>query len=96
MTAGAVLFGLAVFAFFVWMVLSSVAEGRVRVRDGSEPETPDESPTVARGTGMLGGDITDAYVAQHALDRARRDGRPADLRDVGAAIGMQQQYRQDG
>lgn len=48
------------------------------------------SQEIAQMTGFMGGDVEDAMIARHALDRAHGDATKSSNRDVATAVSMQQ------
>jgi hypothetical protein len=79
-----IIFAVAVFAFFFWMlVTSSAARSEDDVIDATDARQ------VGNLIGLLGGSVADAAVAQYALRRFEEEhGRKATWRDVGLVGGM--------
>ncbi|MFV0443868.1 MAG: hypothetical protein ACK5Q5_09885 [Planctomycetaceae bacterium] len=88
-----ILLGVAAVSFLFWMIASSRREGPGEQSASAVPAEPAETASrVGTLAGLQGGDITDAVVAKHALNRAGSDGN---VRDVATAVTMQRGYRPD-
>ncbi len=80
-------------AFFFYLCMPDRASKKQRSGEGvsSRTERKARNHQIGGATGLMGGSIEDAVIAQHALKRGHGDETNADIRDVGAATAMQQQ-----
>ena len=76
----------AALAFFVYLL---VLPSRKKTDAKSRAEE------IAHMTGFMGGNVEDAMISRHALDRAKGDATKASNRDVATAVSMQQAQKPD-
>lgn len=73
-------------AFFVYLLV---------LPSRKKTDRKSRSEEIGQMTGFMGGNIEDAMISRHALDRAQGDATNASGRDVATAVSMQQAQKSD-
>lgn len=88
MTIAQAIFAAGALILFVYLIMP--ARKPKEAPQSSRNARKNRSNQVAGMTGFMGGDIEDAMISRHALDRAKGDAGNASTRDVATSVGMQQ------
>lgn len=88
------LIGLAVLAFFFWLLMGGTSSSSGRASSGEgELIDPNDTRQLATLVGMMGGDVADVAIARLAIERFQKEhGRPPTTRDVGILIGLMRNF----
>jgi len=81
-------FAAAFVIFFLYLMLPE--RKKKPVEQSSRNARKNKATQVGRMTGFMGGDIEDALISRHALDRAHGDSANSTNRDVATSVAMQQ------
>jgi hypothetical protein len=89
----------AIVSFVVWCSkqarrASQCSEAR-RASDPAAQARSDQASAIGVATGTTGGSVKDAAVVRFALDRAKNDGHQPNARDIGIALGMENEISQN-
>ena len=77
---------------FFWYLLRAASNRSGRDRTAADTDT-ERSLRTGLGTGLLGGDIEDAAIAEYALRRTPKDPNSSEERDLGTVLGMQRETK---
>src|SRR5690349_2959000 len=89
-----ILFLLGVVTLVFWRARQRNPAVEFDLKDLPKPDDhgmSDETYAIGGATGMMGGSVADAAVVKYAVKRTKEEGREIDPRDVGFALGMEQQ-----
>ena len=86
----AIIIGIAVVAFFIWLMLPSPKAAPLATKSSDNPFIdPDDSYQIGLLVGMSGGSIPDAALMRFALLRfEEKYGRRATTADIGLVLGL--------